>query len=346
MEAAARFASLFGRSNGVVIAMIHVKALPGTPRSTLPMADIIAEARREAEIYKAVGVDAVLVENMGDVPYVAGCPGPEVTAAMTAVCCSLRRALPHHPLGVQVLAGANHQALAVALAAGLDFVRVEGFVFAHVADEGLCQAAAGPLLRERRRLGADRILLLADIKKKHSAHAVTADVGVVDTALAAQFFLADGVVLTGRATACATSATQLAEVRAAVALPVLVGSGVTLANVGDYRGASGLIVGSHLKRGGAWHAELSPQRAGDFMDAVRAVRGAGGGAGGAGGAGAGGGGGAGGTGGALEAVEALAAEALEALAEALEALEAVEAVEALAEALAEALEVTRRGTIR
>ena len=41
------------------------------------------------------------------------------------------------PLGIQVLAGANEAALAVAYSSGASFVRVEGFVFAHVADEGL-----------------------------------------------------------------------------------------------------------------------------------------------------------------------------------------------------------------
>ncbi|CAM9345340.1 unnamed protein product, partial [Lampetra planeri] len=176
---------------------------------------------------------------MGDVPYLAGCPGPEVTAAMAALCCSVRRTLPHRPVGVQILAGANQQALAVALAAGLDFVRVEGFVFAHEADEGLCQAGAGRLLRERRRLEADRILLFADVKKKHSAHAITADVGVVDTALAA------GVLL-GRRRRAHRASHRMCRQR--------------------HGTRRALIVGSHLKRDGTWNGELCPQRAGDFMD--------------------------------------------------------------------------------
>jgi len=41
---------------------------------------------------------------------------------------------------VQVLAGANQSAMAVALACGASFVRVEGFVFAHVADEGIIES--------------------------------------------------------------------------------------------------------------------------------------------------------------------------------------------------------------
>lgn len=67
----------------------------------------------------------------------------------------------------QVLAGGNQQALAVALAAGLDFIRAEGFVFSHVADEGLMNACAGELLRYRKRIGADNVNIFTDIKKKH-----------------------------------------------------------------------------------------------------------------------------------------------------------------------------------
>ena len=98
----------------------------------------------------------------------------------------VRRAVPL-PLGVQVLAAANEEAIAVALACGATFVRVEGFVFAHVADEGLVEADAGPLLRYRAAVGAEHVRVFADIKKKHSAHAITADVDVVETAHAAEF---------------------------------------------------------------------------------------------------------------------------------------------------------------
>lgn len=96
------------------------------------------------------------------------------------------------PLGVQILAGANLAAMAVAHACGASFVRVEGFVFAHVADEELIESSAGELLRYRRAIGADAVRVFADIKKKHSAHAITADVDLAETARAAEFFQADG----------------------------------------------------------------------------------------------------------------------------------------------------------
>lgn len=50
---------------------------------------------------------------------------------------------------------------------GLDFIRAEGFVFSHVADEGLLNACAGDLLRYRKQIGADGVQIFTDIKKKH-----------------------------------------------------------------------------------------------------------------------------------------------------------------------------------
>ncbi|RVE74911.1 hypothetical protein OJAV_G00026820 [Oryzias javanicus] len=161
-----KFLELFGRLKSVVIGMIHVRALPGSPLGCLKMSQIVEEAFREAEVYRDAGVDGLIVENMHDVPYTFHV-GPEVCACMTSVCAAVRRACPSLPLGVQILSAANRQALAVALASGLDFIRAEGFVFSHVADEGLLNACAGDLLRYCRQIGAEHVQIFTDIKKKH-----------------------------------------------------------------------------------------------------------------------------------------------------------------------------------
>lgn len=59
------------------------------------------------------------------------------------------------------------EALAVAKACNFDFIRAEGFVFGHVADEGFTDANAGLVLRYRRKIQAENVLIFADIKKKH-----------------------------------------------------------------------------------------------------------------------------------------------------------------------------------
>jgi uncharacterized protein len=252
------FPALFGAPRAL-IGVIHLQALPGTPGGRQSLSAIVDAAAGEAECYAGAGFQGIMIENTRDRPYVQRTVGPEIIAAMAVVASEIRRNVSL-PLGVQVLAGANTAALAIAHATGASFVRAEGFVFAHVADEGFFSADAGPLLRYRRTIGAEPVRVFADIKKKHSAHAITGDVDIAETAKAAEFFLADGVVVTGIATGQATDPSEVEAVSHAVNIPTLVGSGVTPENLARYPGAEGLIVGSWVKRDGLWSNPLEPDR--------------------------------------------------------------------------------------
>jgi len=254
-----------------VIGMIHVDPLPGTPRYNSNMPDVIAKAKAEAELYKAAGIDMLAIENMHDIPF-SKTIGPEIVAAMAVIGYEVKNSTGLR-CGLQILAAANQEALGAAHAAGLDFVRVEGFVFAHVADEGWIDGCAGELLRYRHQIGADNILVLADIKKKHSAHAVTADVDIVETAQAAEFFLSDGVIVTGVATGAEASLEEIEQVKAAVDIPVLVGSGVTIENIDRYLAvADALIIGSYFKYNGRWAQGVDAERVKGFMNRVNQLR--------------------------------------------------------------------------
>ncbi|GFR87393.1 mitochondrial uncharacterized protein f13e9.13 [Elysia marginata] len=268
-----RFWCHFKHKTGNVIGMIHLRATPGTPRSSYSVNEIIDIACREAKIYKEAELDGVMIENMHDIPYLhTSQVGPEVTSVMSVVCREVKKIFSHGPVGVQVLAGANKEALAVAKAAGLQFIRAEGFVFSHVADEGMMNACAGDLLRYRRAINAEDIMVFTDVKKKHSAHAITADVDVVNTAHAAEFFLSDGVVVTGGATGQAANVADVKAVLGGVTIPVLVGSGVSSDNYHLYRQAHALIVGSDFKYSGHWHEEIDPDRVKAFMEKIKQVR--------------------------------------------------------------------------
>jgi membrane complex biogenesis BtpA family protein len=265
------FASLLSQG-GIVIGMVHVGALPGTPRVQLDVGELIRAARSDALALREGGVHAIAIENMHDVPYLKGTVGPEIVSAMSVIAAEVRRSTDL-PCGVQILAGANREALAVAHAAGLAFIRAEGFAFAHVADEGLIESSAGDLLRYRRAIGASGIAVLADVKKKHSSHAITADVGIAEAARANEFFLADGVIVTGSATGVAAGLDDVRAVKRAVSLPVLVGSGVAAANVASYLGvADAVIVGSDFKHQGHWSQPVDVSRVRALMEAAR-VRG-------------------------------------------------------------------------
>ena len=250
-----------------LIGVIHAGALPGTPASSLTVREIAGAAAAEAEIYAAAGFHGLVLENTHDRPYLKGAAvGPEIVAAMSVMGDAIRRASAL-PFGVQVLAGANRAAVAVAHACGASFVRAEGFVFAHVADEGIIESSAGDLLRYRRAIGAENVLVFADIKKKHSAHAITADVDIAETARAAEFFTVDGVIVSGTATGAPCDAEEVNAVSAAVSVPTLIGSGITPENISLYPSADAFIVGSSVKRGGHWSGVLDPARTRAVVDA-------------------------------------------------------------------------------
>ena len=251
-----------------VVAMIHLGALPGTPACRRSLREIETQAIREAKLYREAGVHGLMLENMHDTPYLRGHVGPEIVAAIAIIARAVKDAAGL-PCGLQILAAANTEAIAVAHAAGLDFIRAEGFAFAHVADEGIIQSSAAELLRYRRAIGADHVQVWADVKKKHSSHAITADVAIGETAHAVAFMRGDAVIVTGAVTGDAPQPADVHAVKQATRLPVYLGSGVTAENIGTFLGeADGFIVGSEFKTGGHWSGKVDAKRVGRFMSAV------------------------------------------------------------------------------
>ncbi|TRY78197.1 hypothetical protein TCAL_06763 [Tigriopus californicus] len=260
--------SLWPRVRGHIWGMVHVGALPGTPLNAGQWRARLDQALSESRIYAQHGLDGIILENMHDLPYVQPqAMGPEITAHMAVIAHEVRAITPSHmSVGIQILAGANREAMAVAQSAQLQFIRAEGFVFGHLGDEGWLESCAGQLLRYRRHIGAQDVAVFCDIKKKHSAHAVTQDVSIEETAQAAQFFLADGLIVTGASTGSPADPRELARVQQATPkMPVMVGSGVDLGNVEKYMSAQALIVGSHFKEGGHWAHKLDQKRIEAFM---------------------------------------------------------------------------------
>ncbi len=253
-----------------LIGMVHVGALPGAPQHRSSVTELAQQAVVEARLLADAGFDAVIVENMHDVPYAHGGHGPEITAAMTRVAVAVRESVAI-PMGIQVLSGGEREALAVAHAAGGSFIRCENFVYAHVADEGLLtKACAGDLLRYRRVIGAEGLSVCCDLKKKHASHAITADLSIGEAAHAAEFFGADAMIVSGGFTGGAVDRGDVREVKAATSRPVLVGSGVTAETAaGLLEVADALIVGSAIKANGHWSQPVDGLRAKELVGRAR-----------------------------------------------------------------------------
>ena len=106
----------------------------------------------------------------------------------------------------------------------------------------------------------------------YSSHYLTSDINILETAQAAEFFLSDGVVLTGKVTGEATSLKEMQNVKESVNIPVLIGSGVDDGNMGQYLGANAVIVGSHFKEDGHWSNPVCFDRVRSFMSKIERIR--------------------------------------------------------------------------
>jgi membrane complex biogenesis BtpA family protein len=254
-------------------AMIAIRPLPGAPRYDGDDGRIVAQALSDLHEYREAGVDAVVLENSHDLPYIKPPLPARALELMKRVSREVRRGF-RGPIGIQMLEAVNESALEIAQAADLDFLRVEGYVFAHVGGAGLIEGCAGKLLRRRKELGCDRIKIFCDVKKKHCSHALTADLDIVDEVKQAEFFLVDGVIVTGARTTEPPSVADLRRLRKSADVPVIIGSGMTAQNLATYFPlADGFIVGSTFRKGGDFLGNLDPKRLRAFMKAFQALRG-------------------------------------------------------------------------
>jgi len=234
----------------------------------------VERAAAETEVYVRAGVDGIMVENMHDFP----CEheremGPEIAAFMTRIAYSVKRRARKLPVGIQVLFQANRTALAVALAAGCDFIRAEGWTYSHISDKGVAEATAAATVRYRQKIGAGHLPVFTDIRKKHASHALTADLSLADMARGMALHRADGIIVTGDRTGVPPSLDDLETVRSVSSLPLLVGSGVTAENLSDlFIPTDGFIVGSTLKEDGAWDAPVCEARVKAVVAAVEQAR--------------------------------------------------------------------------
>jgi membrane complex biogenesis BtpA family protein len=257
----------------VAIGVVHCPPFPGSPRYRGETIDAIYDAAMtDAKAYAAGGIDGLIIENHGDVPFLRpGDIGPETAAAMAVVTDRVRRALDV-PLGVNVLANAAIPALAVAKSGGAAFIRVNQWANAYVANEGFVEGDAAKALRYRAAIGATEVSIFADSHVKHGAHAITGDRTIGELTRDLEFFDADAVIATGQRTGDTATITELRTIAAATSLPVLVGSGVDEDNVADILSvADGVIIGSSLKRGGVWWEAVDQVKVKHFMRAVRKI---------------------------------------------------------------------------
>lgn len=257
-----------------VIGVVHLRPLPGAPRYRgESLRAVYAAGVEDARALAEGGVDGIMVENASDMPFARpDAIGPETVAGLTAACMEIRAAVDR-PIGITCVANGAIPGLAVAKAVGARWVRVNQWVNAYVANEGILSGAAPAAMRYRAAIDAREVAIFADVHVKFGAHAITADRSIAEQATDAEWFDADVLIATGQRTGAPTERREVEEVREGTNLPVIVGSGLAPEQVPElFPACDGAIVGQWLKRDGLWWNPVDPRRVEQLMEAVARTR--------------------------------------------------------------------------
>jgi membrane complex biogenesis BtpA family protein len=256
-----------------IIGMVHLWPLPGAPGyAGYGMDTIVENASLDASALLEGGVDGLIVENMWDLPYYAGANVETAAVAAQAVVAREIVQLANVPVGVNVIHNGWQWELAIAVAAGADFIRVCILTGARLWDTGgLDQGCAADLLRRRKELGAEHIKLFADVDKKHSVPFPGLD---LETHIEwTEFYRADALIVSGRMTGTAPPVAKVRQAKAVATRPILMGSGTNAENIADFlEYADGAIVGSSLKVDGIAENPVDVERVRCYMEAAKAAR--------------------------------------------------------------------------
>ncbi|MDH4071489.1 MAG: BtpA/SgcQ family protein [Gammaproteobacteria bacterium] len=255
-----RFRLRFGPSK-VIIGMIHLPPLPGYPESP-GIERVIRHAIGDLHTLESAGVDGVLVENEYDRPHRIRAE-PETIAAMTRITRALVQESESALIGCEILLNDPKASLAVSEMARASFIRTDYFVDRMVRPEyGEFEIDPDGLIDYRITIGADDVLILADIQVKYAT--MVTPRSLAKSAKIAKDRGADAVIVTGSRSGDAPTPKALRD--AAQGLPVLVGSGLTADNAVELLSAcDGAIVGTSLMTNGC----VDPEKIGRIMSLVR-----------------------------------------------------------------------------
>jgi len=257
-----------------LIGTIHLDPLPGAPRYVgAAIRDIVRRAVEDASRYVDGGIDGLIVENEGDIPFLKPDQvGHETVAVMSVITAAVVEAV-EVPVGVLCLANATLQSIAIAKAGGARFVRANQWANAYIANEGFIEGSAATSLRYRAAIDARHVRVFADVHVKHGSHAIVADRSIAELTHDTEAFDADVLIATGQRTGDPTTVEEVRQISAVASRPLLVGSGLDAGNAESLMSvADGAIVGSAMKKDGVWWNPVSVARTRAIVDAVGRVR--------------------------------------------------------------------------
>jgi len=153
----------------VVIGMVHLLPLPGTPfYEAGNMEQALEKAVADATALDRGGADGCLIQTVDRIYS----PGDDVDYARVAAMAAIVKAVsdatrPEFQIGVQIMVNALKASLAVASVCGGSFLRCTALVGATLSASGIVEAKPLEFLNYRAQIGAQAIKLIAEVESMH-----------------------------------------------------------------------------------------------------------------------------------------------------------------------------------
>lgn len=251
--------------NKKIIGMVHLKALPGTPKNTLNIEDIIKYALDDMESLGKGGIEYAIIENFFDTPYLN--KADKSTIISMAYIIGRIKGKSRIHLGVNIQATDDTTEIELATVCGLEFIRSESFVELRLNSSGIIKPMAPKLMRKKKAMNS-KVKILADINVKHSFPFVEKPVeaSIMDAKEAG----ANGIILTGLVTGSSPSVSDAKKIKKICGeMPLFIGSGVDCNNIKDLLTyADGVIVGSSIKKDSIINNPVDPKRVKDLLESI------------------------------------------------------------------------------
>ncbi len=247
-----------------IIGVVHLLPLPSSPEYK-GMDRVLKRAKRDAEKLVDGGVDGLLIENYGDVPYLKTVR-EETVEGMKEVCDVIKKN-QDLPMGVNVLRNDWRGALEVAISCSLAFIRINVYTGVVFTDQGIIEGQAGKIQRYISKNDMD-IDIFADVHVKHGKTLFPEEISEAARD-AVERGQADAIIVSGSRTGEAVDREELEKVKSVVNTPVLIGSGLKKEGKEMLKLADGAIVGTAFKEKGETTAPVEEERVKELVDEFR-----------------------------------------------------------------------------